>query len=166
MLGSAEDRGVPIDAPALERPGRTIVLIGGAIGVVVVIAIGLTLAIGSGGVRNYPADSPEGTVQRFLQAVDSHDYDSAYSLLSTSVRNRVSMSGFVSQYSYGSPSENRRIRIDRVDRSDRVTTVDLSVDSFSGGDLFGSSRYTYQVEIRLVREGGTWLIDEDFVGLY
>lgn len=164
MMDSA-DRGPTFPGPALAHTGRTILLIGGAVSVVVVIAIGLALAVGTGGVRTYPAGAPEGTVQRFLQAVDSHDYDGAYGLLSPAVRSRVSKSEFVNQYSFGSPSEDRRVRIERLDRTDRVATVYLSVDSFSGG-LFGSDRYTYQVEIRLVDEGGTWLIDEDYVGLY
>jgi hypothetical protein len=53
--------------------------------------------------------------------------------------------------------------LDRVETNGDATLLHLRVETFSQGGL-SADRYSYPREIRLVRESGSWQIDELLVG--
>jgi hypothetical protein len=55
------------------------------IGILVIIAVALVLST-RGSVSLLPADTPQGTVQRFLVALQDKDFQKAYSYLSLDVK--------------------------------------------------------------------------------
>src|SRR3972149_8937189 len=84
-------------------------LIGVAAFVLALVAAGLVVALVTtrGGVDLLPADSPEGTVQRYLLALEDEDYPMAYEYLAARPKRSCTLEEFLRLVSYrdvrGSP---------------------------------------------------------------
>lgn len=157
----------PIDA---RLPGslrnRSLAIVALLIIGFVVVATAIVLIAGATPVHEYPADSPEGTIQRYMRALDERDPAAAYALLSSAVQGRFSEAQFADQqYSYGpyGDGSGRLVRIDRTDVTGDRATVALTIEQYWGGG-FGSNRTVMHRTIRLVREAGDWRLDEALVG--
>lgn len=153
-------------APEPARPSRSILLIAGIVIGIVVVAVLVVLAA-SRPPATYPAGSPEATIQGFLTANDEDDVEAAYAFFSESVRGSLTVSEYRRLWTDFSwqREEDRRVVLEQTDMRDTRATVHLRVDVYSGGGPFGSSRYTYERSVGLVREDDAWRIDELLVGL-
>jgi hypothetical protein len=60
--------------------------------------------------------------------------------------------------------QDRRVLLLGADLIGDRANLRLRIDEFSQGGL-GGNRYSSERTIRLVREGGVWLIDEPIVGI-
>jgi hypothetical protein len=144
----------------LARPERTILAIGGGILALVGAAVIIVLVFGSPDPEEFPPDSPEGTVQRYLRAVHDGDADTARAMLSERAEREMPAESFErGYYCPSSTSTGRRVRIARVDRGEQRSTVYLSIQRTSGSGL-SFNRSTYEQSVRLVREDGVWKIDD------
>ncbi len=156
-----------IDAPLPGSPrNRSIAVVALLIVGFVVAATAIVLMVGATPVREYPADSPEGTIQRYIRALDERDLDAAYALLSKATQTRFSDAQFSEQqYAYGpyGDGSGRLIRIDRTEVTGERATVSLTIEQYWGGG-FGSNRTVMHRTIRLVRDPGGWRLDEALVG--
>ena len=153
--------------PLPEGPGRSILLIGAALAALVIVSVVTVVAAGGRGVQTYPADSPEGALQRYLRAIEDGDYEDAYTYFSSEVQAVFPEREFAD--AGGSPGRfdgntERTVRVERVDVRDDEATVHLSVEEYLDTG-FGSSEYGYQRSVRLVRDEGAWKIDEPLYGL-
>jgi hypothetical protein len=157
----------PIGARLLGSPRtRSLAIVALLIVGFAVVATAIVLIAGATPVREYPADSPEGTIQRYIRALDERDLDNAYALLSGAAQGRFSRAQFSEQqYAYGSYGDGsgRLVRIDRTEVTGDRATVALTIEQFWGGG-FGSNRTVMHRTIRLVREPGGWRLDEALVG--
>lgn len=148
-------------AQQVARPERSILIVGGLLVALVAVAIVLVLLIGPASADDFPPDSPEGTLQRYLRALSSGDYHTAEELLSENARKQLPPEGIPGYY--GSDLDDARITIVRVDdQGDRVV-VYLTVQRFSGSGI-DFDRYSYEQRVPLVREDGVWKIDELIYG--
>jgi hypothetical protein len=132
----------------------------------VVVATAIVLLAGSAPVRDYPADSPEGTIQRYIRALDVRDLEGAYALLSSAAQSGFSKVQFSEQqYPYGpyGDGSGRLVRIDRTDVTGDQATVALTIEQFWGGGL-GSNRNVVHRTVRLTHEAAGWRLDEVLVG--
>ena len=151
------------------NPGRQILIIGAVLLALVVGTVVTVLAVGSRE-ESYPPGTPEGALQRYLQAFEDEDFETAYSYFSSEVQDEMSLDEFeeATEY-YGSPAPEieRRVRVDRVEETDDGAVVHLTVEEFygGGGPFGGGGTYSYPREVRMVREGGDWKIDEPLLGL-
>ena len=110
--------------------------------------------------QELPVNTPGGTVQRFLQALDRREYDRAYDYLG-SAADKPSREEFTrynaDRLAYDQTS--RRLQIEQESISGESATVVVAVTHFStGGPLFGSSEWTESETFALRREAGSWLI--------
>ena len=157
----------PIDARLLGSPrNRSLAIVALLIVGFVVAATAIVLIAGATPVREYPAALPEGTIQRYIRALDERDLDGAYALLSSAAQGRFSKAQFnEQQYAYGPYGEGsgRLVRIDRTEVTGDRATVALTIEQFWGGG-FGSNRTVMHRTIRLVLEPGGWRLDEALVG--
>ena len=156
-----------IDARLPGSPrNRSLALVALVIVGFVVVATAIVLIAGATPIREYAADSPEGTIQRYLRALDGRDVDGAYALLSGAAQGTFSKAQFSEQQNaygpYGDDS-GRLVRIDRIEVAGDRATVALTIEQYWGGG-FGSSRSVLHRTIRLVRETGGWRLDEALVG--
>ena len=149
----------PVPKPKTDR-----FLIGILIGFAVLLVVaGLSVWLLRQPVRELPADTPGGVVQRFYRALEGHDYDAAYAYLASSMVDKPTRDEFAS-YNLTSRDGNqqRRIRIDRENIYGDNATVDAGVTYYyqSSWPFGGSDEWTSTETFGLRRENGQWLITE------
>ncbi len=159
------NRPIDVRLPGSSR-NRSVAIVALLIVGFVVVATAIVLLAGATPVREYPPDSPEGTIQRYMRALDERDLDGAYALLSSAAQGRFSKAQFSEQqYAYGpyGDGNGRLVRIDRTEvTGDRAIVALTSEQFWSSG--FSSNRTVVHRTIRLVRETGGWRLDEALVG--
>lgn len=155
-------------APSTQ-PDRSLLLIGGGIVALVAIAAAAVLLIGGREPTDLPADSPEGVVQRYLAAFDQGDFEAAHTFFSSEVRSEIALDEYervTRDYGAFPPQGSRRVLFDRTDADGDRSRVQLTVEEYYGGGPFGGGEtYRSPREIRMVREDGSWRIDELLIGL-
>ena len=132
------------------------------IGAVVVVATAIILLGGNRQPADYPADSPEGALQRYLVAWYDDDYVTAYDYFSASVKARMTFSDFT-MYA-GDYGFEQTVTIDRTTGTGTRRTIFLTVQETYGPDL-GGAPYSRDVSITMVQEGDTWKVDEPLSGV-
>ncbi len=127
---------------------------------VVAIAIAsiiVVLAIDPDGVT-LDENTPEGTVQRYIQALQDEQYDVAYRLLSAEAQAECTLSNFRSQGRFGR-DQDTRVRLDRVIEASDGTEVRLEMVNFSGISpfefdfTFEDGRYTVNYLVNETDDG-------------
>ncbi|HEX7171661.1 MAG TPA: hypothetical protein VF365_03515 [Candidatus Limnocylindria bacterium] len=148
---------------------RTLLVIGAGILALVIVAAAVVLVLGSREPTTFPADAPEGVVQRHLAAFEDGDFEAAYAYFSANVQSDMDLDSYertVREYGGYQTGTSRRILFDRTDLDGDVARVHLTVEEYYGGGPFGGGEtYRSTREIRLIREGGSWMIDDPLIGL-
>ena len=144
---------------------RTVAVIGGLVLLLVVAAVVASLLLDSGKPASYPADSPEYAFQRYYQAVQNRDIQTAYAAFSSRVQQQLSYDQFAWYADQmQQPSESSTaVRIDHVDRGDTQAVLSLTLERTFGTGL-GANRVTESRSVRLIQENGSWKIDDPVVG--
>lgn len=146
--------------PTLEvtvSPNRWLI----AAALVLALLIGGSIAVGTSrsGEANFPADSPEGTVQRFVRAIEAEDAFAIRDALSPEAQKRCEISNIRNALRY--PDE-RDLRV--ALRDSRITgeraEVKVRVSESTGSSLFDSGSYDHDEIFDLVHVGGAWLIEQ------
>jgi hypothetical protein len=147
----------------MERPGRRhgnmakmwlvvgVTLLVGLMAAAVAMALVTTL----GGPRLLPADSPEGVVQRYLQAMEREDYPEAYSYLSSDLQARCSLYDFAGR-EYWPYTEEGQVTLEKTQRYDGSALVRARVTSFYTDAPFGGSEYSYDQTFTLKLDADRW----------
>ena len=133
----------------------------------IVVAVIVLVVIVPRSAQTYAEDTPEGTLQRYLRALDEGDSETAYSFFSREVKRDFPLSEFEN----GLPSPDlgldeipRTVRVAGVDMRGDTATLRLAVDEYV--DVLPLSReYRSERRIRLIREDGAWKIDQPLHGL-
>ncbi len=138
---------------------RWLLIFGLAIGALVIGTVVLVLTTTSPADKPLlAADTPEGTVQRFLLAVRDEDYLEAESYLSIPVddkivydlgRNRITGTGEGSGW---------KATLGKSTVRDDEATVNVTVAVFRPSGPFENSVRTHQVTFFLEKEGASWMI--------
>lgn len=106
-------------------------------------------------VAQFSRETPEGTVQAFLLALNDENYEAAHALLSEESRERCSPADLVRDR-----TEATRIVVDDVTEAGETVIVDLDVTVTEASGGFEPYRYETEMRFTLVREGGSLFIDE------
>lgn len=151
--------------PAQARVPRAVLVVGGAIVALIALALVVVLAAPKG-LTAYDPGSPEAAFQTFYQAFEAGDVEGAYALLGSSVTDQMTLAEYrrLDSDQAWQRDQDRRVLLLGADLSSDRAKLRLRVDEFSQGGL-GGNRYSSERTIRLVREGGAWLIDEPIVGI-
>lgn len=145
----------------MSGPLRSILPIAAGLIVIVVAAVAVALLAAPDEAVEFPQDSPEGTVQRFLRAIQDRNIEDAYEMLSSSVREDVSRDEFRRFAGFGRDDELGRIRVDDVDVRDDRATVELTIERVRGEGI-ELDRVSFQRSVPLVREEDAWRIDDAY----
>ena len=127
------------------------VLIALIAGVGVVVVIALIAVFTRGGPAQFDADTPEGVVQRYSQAVADGDTSGAMEYLSSDVVDdciRVPQNN----------DERRVTLLETTQKDDTARVVVLIATSYESGGL-GGGEYESEGIFELTNDGGTWLIE-------
>lgn len=151
-------------------PGyRGLVLI--AVAILVLLAGTVAVVLVAGGPRDPQLEpgSPEAVIHEYLTAYDAGDLELAHTFFSARVREAWDLDAYrrsvdmrpVPGRDHG-PS--RRVLFDRTDVSGDDARVRLTVEEFYGDGLSGDT-YRSTREVRMIREDGSWRIDQALVWL-
>ncbi|HEX6290370.1 MAG TPA: hypothetical protein VFZ66_14365 [Herpetosiphonaceae bacterium] len=130
-------------------------LILGALLLIVVGLISIPL-VGRRAPTLAPATTPEGTVQRFYQAVYTGDYNTAYSFISADTQSKLSMVEMQQQLNID--PKNSQIRVRETTVIGTNATVVVTVTYFQPGGIFSSGEWSMDEEVLLQRDGESWKI--------
>jgi hypothetical protein len=100
--------------------------------------------------------TPEGTVQRFYQAVYAGDYSTAYAFLSADTQRALSLSGLQQQLS--TDLQRSQMHVGTSNTIDTYATVRVTLTHFSSDGIVGSEEWQEEREVLLHREGDAWKI--------
>jgi hypothetical protein len=136
---------------------------GSALGILVILAIVLVLAMpGSDEVKLLPENTPEGTVQRYVLAIKNRDYEEAYGYLSTSAITDEGRYSSFEEWSRMFLNRNRRdpwrADIGEAEYLDNKAFVDVTIEIFSPGGLFGDPVRELYYPFTLEKQEGAWKI--------
>jgi hypothetical protein len=159
----------------VQQPGRTIVGVALALLVLVVATTVLVLLVERRGPPQYPPDSPEAAVMTYIEALRRNDPEQVLASLSSGARRVLEQRERIEPY-YDFKAELRgasenlrtaRVRIDGVEIRGERAVVTLSIERTGAGlepgfpfPIVDGGSYSYQRTLVLVREDGTWKIDE------
>jgi hypothetical protein len=102
-----------------------------------------------------PASSPEGTVQRYLRALEQKDYRGAYAYLNASAQRQCTIEQFIRATSYRELKDAEMI-LEDTQLLDDSAIVTARVTAFDPSNVFDPSEYSYTETFDLTREGGLW----------
>ena len=154
---AAPDRG--------SRPSRAVLATVVAIVALVLVALVLAVAAPSQPAA-YAPGTPEAAFQDFYDAWGSGDVDGAYGYLSSNVARALTLSEYRQADTEQSwqRDQQRRLVLQGVDVTGDRAVLHVRIDEFSDGGLAGD-RYASDRTVRLVREAGSWRIDEPLLGI-
>ena len=147
----------------MTTSSKWLIGMGGALAALAVIAVVAAVLVGGGQPTSYPEDTPEGVIQRYIQAILDEDPTRAYDYLSTELQEKCSLANWQEQtrYSYYRYDEFQ-ILLKEVRRpSDMEAEVIVSVSRFQepGSFDFTPSDYSYDQRYYLrQQDDGTWRI--------
>jgi hypothetical protein len=136
-----------------SRAGLRLGVVVGLIVAVLVVAAAVVNATRP--VAQFSRDTPEGTVQAFLLALNDENYEAAHALLSEELREECSPADLVRDR-----TEATRIVVGDVIEAGETVIVDLDVTVTEASGGFEPYRYETEMRFTLVREGGSLFIEE------
>jgi hypothetical protein len=140
-------------------------LLGFGLGLIVLVVITVVLAL-SIGQKNAPplaADTPEGTVQRFLLAVQSKDYAAAYKLIIPPAQSG-DIKSIPEPYEYFSSSAQHlsnntwKANLGKISLEGETASVEIILEVFTSGGPFGNPIRTDTIIFFLKKVDNDWLI--------
>lgn len=148
----------PSSPPRPARRGTDRGLVALIAGALVLIAIGLvSMALFARATPVLaPADTPEGTAQRFYAAAYQGDYAASHRLLSAGLQRELSE--FELQQRMSAELKQTQIRVGVAAIHGDSATVLVTMTHYSQDGLFGAEEWTSTHELGLQREGGAWTI--------
>ena len=141
---------------------RWLLAITGVVVALIVVSVVVALVNPRGAAATLPQDTPEGTIQRFILALQDEDYSLAYSYLSDELKKSCPVANMRENVQWFSEaSRDRRVALlekdelsgGRVQIRVRVTEVNVSPP-------FGVNENSHQERYVLVQEAGEWRFAE------
>ena len=132
-----------------RRPRWGLVALLAGVGLVVVIA--LVAVFARGGPTQYGADTPEGVVQRYSQAVVDGDDEEALTYVAPEVARSCERAS--------TGTDDYRLTLIRTAERDGNARVEVIVTTVYGSGPFGANEYESDEAFDLAKVGNTWLIE-------
>jgi hypothetical protein len=120
----------------MKSSKRLLAIFAGAVGLLVLVTLLLVLIGGNKPVEMLPEGSPEGTVQRYLLAIDGGEYLEAYSYLSPLLEEKLTYENWQTSFNYPSERPAYRVTLGQSNASGDDATVEVVVDVFRSGSPF------------------------------
>ena len=137
--------------------GRWLAGITAVVGGLVVISLVVALASGSEEAPLLPADTPEGTVQRYIRALQDADYATAHALLSEDAREHCPIEDYRRQQRFET-QDDVRVRLGATRPAGDDVAVTVHVTRFSASPPFGVSESTSETRYLLTETADGWRI--------
>ncbi|MBF8303882.1 MAG: hypothetical protein HW399_257 [Dehalococcoidia bacterium] len=141
---------------------RWLIIIGSIVAILIVVSVIVAISTQN----NLPIlseDTPEGTVQRYLQALERDDLTLAYSYLSVSAKERKTFQEFSRELGFGSKEvQQRQVTLEKSRVFGNTAEVQVTISEFrpSGPLTFQPSENSFQSNFSLQKQDGKWFISD------
>jgi hypothetical protein len=143
----------------VKPSSRWLLIFGAAIGFLIIVAIVLVFTMAKPeNTSLLPEDTPEGTVQRYLLAIEDKDYAIAYSYLSFPSDNKISYEKWKESFSWYREKNETKVTLGKSEVTGNEANVDVTVDVFRPSGPFDNPVYTHHTTFSLKKEGASWKI--------
>ena len=143
----------------MRSSSRLLLAFGVAIGVLVIVAIVLVLTMVSKEPSPLlPEDTPEGTVQRYLLALENEDYLKAYSYVSPTSDSKITYESWRGSFSTSRERRGWKATLGKSSVMGDEATVDVVVDVFSPRGPFENPVRTQYITFHLKKVDASWSI--------
>ncbi|OGN88295.1 MAG: hypothetical protein A2Z74_05635 [Chloroflexi bacterium RBG_13_46_9] len=137
-------------------------LLGFGIAITILVVITITLVLTNRGMAPLlPENTPQGTVQRFLLAVQDHDLQKAYSYLDVQESGRkLTYDDWIQSVSprFQTSSPAWKATFGKTSISNNTATVEVLIDIFEPAGPFDNPIRTQIDNYQLKQENGKWFI--------
>ena len=144
----------------MTASNKWLIGIGAALGALVVVAVVVAALTGGRQTKTYAEDTPEGAVQRYIQAIIDEDTDKAYGYLSEELQKKCTGSLWREQARYSYKLEESQVTLEKVrSLSDDKTVVTVSIVRVEAPNPFelGPREIAFDQEFRLQKQAdGAW----------
>ena len=139
---------------------RWLVIFAVVIGVLVIATVCLVLLTKGHKVTLLPENTPQGTVQRYLIALQNGDYQQAYTYL------HIEQSGKDLTYNdwlnslpvYQSTQSAWKATLGKITQNADNATVEVTIDTFHSGGVLSGSQSSQPILFQLIKTGNSWFI--------
>ena len=130
------------------------------IGVLIIATVSLVLLMKGNKVTLLPEDSPQGTVQRYLIAIQERDYQKAFGYLSFSPMDKITTyNDWLMMVSPQASSQTVwKATLGKATLYGDNANVEVTIDTIRPGGLFGDSQFSQQLTFFLTKTNNAWLI--------
>ena len=144
----------------MNLSSRWLVIFAIIIGLITVLAVSLVLFTQGKNVTLLAADTPQGTVQRYLIALKEKDYQTAYNYVSPGSAGSTGYNDWEMQI--GNPPPSMQIEwqatLEKTSQNGNYATVDVNIETAYPGSMVKSSQYSQQLNFSLTKTINSWLI--------
>ena len=141
---------------------RWLIIFAIVISILVIATVSLVLLAKGNEVTLLPENTPQGTVQRYLIAVQEKNYQKAYSYLSFDPSQKVQTYDDWLRMVTGEPQISNqptwKATLGKTTQNGDNATVEVAIDTFRPGGPFEDSLRSQQIIFHLSKIDGTWLI--------
>lgn len=141
---------------------RWLIVIGSIVAILIIVSIVVSIYT-QNRLPLLGEDTPEGTVQRYLQALERDDLTLAYSYLSASAKERKPFQEFSRELSFRSKEvQQRQITLEKSRVFDNTAEVQVTISEFrpSGPLTFQPSENSFTSSFSLQKQDGKWFISD------
>jgi hypothetical protein len=145
----------------MKSQNRLLIGFGIAIAILVFVAIALVLTVGQQKPAMLAEGTPEGTVQRYLVALQNKEFDKAYDFLSseaTSEFPKPQTRDMWIQSAQGLQELAWKANLGKVSVTGDTARVEVNIQTFRAGGAFDNNSYSRNVTFFLKKQGQSWLI--------
>lgn len=139
-----------------------------AAGIAIVLLVAASIAVGlnRGADTEFPAGSPEGTVQRYVRAVEQQDANALRALLSPDAQQRCELGDIRNALRYPTERDLRVTLRDTKVSDDRAEVRVRVTESTGGAQPFDSGSFDHDETFDLVRFNNEWFVDQPTWPIY
>jgi hypothetical protein len=149
----------------MKTSSRLLIGFGAAIAVLVIVAVVLVLTLGQASSPALPGNTPQGTVQRYLQAVQNKDYTTAYNMLDPAATTNPKFPDGPQQTfddyvmsAQGASNNTWKATLGTLSDNGTNASVEIEIEVFSPQGPFGNSTYSHNITFVLKKSGDKWII--------
>ena len=146
----------------MKSSNRLLIIFGSAIGVLVLVAIILVLAMPAHQPALLPEDTPEGTVQRYFIALQNEDYAKAYSFITQPEDPKMTYDMWRGQYYRPAEKNSWKVTIGKAKIIGNEATVDVVIDVFRPQGPLSDPINTNDISFSLRKARAGWTIISPF----
>jgi hypothetical protein len=136
-----------------------LIVIAAGAAILIVVSVVLNLLADDRADELLPADTPEGTVQRYLLALSEDEVPAAYDYVGDELKETCTLQHFIQTSSY-QRERDFSARLSGTTKIDDGYLVVVEIGEPGFDPPFGQGQYSYTVTFSLAQEDGGWRISE------